>query len=242
MSESEKIYAFLVTFVIYAVSLMNYIFSKTCTEITFSALLFVLTLFSIILVAIPFCDCQGSAFKQPCSHAKYSLQLGLLMIAQYAMFYNYCFFFDSRPLCSSLITQSTFLLTMLVGTAPTVKISQSPQENDDSEWLLEDKEKHCILQQATFIVIGNAIVAIITKYAQLTIFPSVLWTLFAGFVTFQRRKNFSSTRSLKVWMLLSVFVSVIYPLGINKYPLATSLLSDGFLAFGTLLFMANKQS
>ena len=221
-------------------SLMNYIFSKICTESTCFAILFVLSFFSIVLVAIPFCDCQGSALNQPCSHAKYSLQLGVLMIAQYAMLYNYCLFFDERPLCSSLVTQSTFLLTMLVGTAPTVKISESSQENDDLEWLLNDKEKHFILQQATFIVVGNAIVAIIIKYAQLNILPSVLWPLFAGFFSFQRRKNFGRTRSLKIWILLSVLVSVIYPFGINQYPLATSLLSDGFLVFGTLLFMANK--
>lgn len=105
--------------------------------------------------------------------------------------------------------------------------------------VLNIKESVQVASKTMFIYIVNIMLAM-AYLNQLLTFTVCLWlSIFCGIlvllVNYKKFSHFSKKRSAKVWLYLATVLIVIYPLGINYYPLATSLFSDGFLAYSFLL-------
>ena len=54
-------------------------------------------------------------------------------------------------------------------------------------------------------------------------------------INYEKFSHFSEKRSAQAWLYIAAILIAIYPLGINYYPLATSLFSDVFLTYSFLL-------
>ena len=64
---------------------------------------------------------------------------------------------------------------------------------------------------------------------------SIICGILAFIINIKKLSKFDKRRYLQAWLYITAIIVVIYPLGINYYPLATSLFSDGVLMYSFLL-------
>ena len=66
---------------------------------------------------------------------------------------------------------------------------------------------------------------------------SIVCGISAFIINIKKLSKFGKRRYLQAWLYITTIIVVIYPLGINYYPLATSLFSDCVLMYSFLLSM-----